>query len=528
MVALLLLSSALAQEVPALPPPPTEKATEKLTLDGYLRTRGALFYNLDLDRGPTPSTGQPVFPISPDDGETLRSSDLRLRVDATLAIVPDVKIHARIDGLDDVVLGSTPQGLPVDRWAPSAYATTTQEPAQGGLNGTTDSLVLKRAWGEALTPVGAFLVGRMGMPAWGLGMVANPGDDLDDDFDEDVDRLGFATTVFDHLVGCSYDWNAVGPTSASASGSLWGQDLDLTDADDVRTVSATVLRYLDPAATQRRVDTGRPVFTWGTWITWRTQEADVPSYWLDGWSAFDGELSEEDLVERGFRTFGADLYLSLRGERYSVAAEAALFSGSVSNASLVPGVQMDAVTMNQAGALLQAAWLPVPDRLKIGLDAGYASGDSAPGFGVAPPVDQVTAQPGDMDGPQFSLPEDATVDNFRFHPNTNPDLILWRQIVGTFTDGVFLKPSVLYSPHPRLDLGAALVVSQALYASSTPGGSKTLGSEVDLLADWRIWEGFEARVQYGILLPGEGLQNTALHLSPTPAQTLRGLVAFRY
>ncbi|HWE27252.1 MAG TPA: hypothetical protein VHB97_04580, partial [Polyangia bacterium] len=34
----------------------------RLTLGGYLRVRGDVWNDLDLSRGPTPSTGQPIFP----------------------------------------------------------------------------------------------------------------------------------------------------------------------------------------------------------------------------------------------------------------------------------------------------------------------------------------------------------------------------------------------------------------------------------------------------------------------------------
>jgi len=531
---LLALPVAFTADEPAplpaeLPPPATPAVLERIELDGSFRTRGVWLYNLDLNRGPTPSTGEPIFPYAPSGAEGFASGNLRLRLDAAVRIAPEVSVHLRVDGLDGLVLGSTPAGFPADRWTPSIYATTSQEAPSSGVDALQDSLALERAWGEALTPFGLFCVGRMGMPGWGLGMLADPGDDLDDDFDENVDRIGFATTTFDHVLGISWDWNAVGPTTASAAGSLWGQDLDLEPHDDVHTLSVAVLRALDEDAIDRRHRAGQPAFRYGGYLTWRRQDLDVPGYWLGGLAAQDGAFDEDDLVERGFSAVAGDLFLDLSADRWRLALEAAHVRGAVANVSLVPGVSADEVTLAQTGAVLQARADLLPEqRLSLSAEAAYASGDDAPGFGVAPPLDQVSSQPGDLDGPQFSLPDDATLDNFRFHPNHHVDLILWRQILGTVTDALVLRPAICGRPHPRLALEAAAVLSRAAEAASTPSGEPSLGTEIDLAARWDIWHGLHGELQYGLLLPGAGLRNVRAGLDPTPAQALRALLAFPF
>jgi uncharacterized protein (TIGR04551 family) len=535
MIALCALANlAFGAEEPAplpleLPPPATPAIQEHLQLDGSFRTRGAWFYNLDLNRGPTPSTGEPIFPYTASGSESFTGGNLRLRLDGTIRIVPEVGVHLRIDGLDNVVLGSTPAGFPADRWTPSIYASTGQEAPSSGVNALQDGLALEQVWGEALTPFGLLVVGRMGMPKWGVGMLADPGDALDDDFDENVDRVGFATTVFNHFLGFSYDWNAVGPTSASAAGSLWGQDLDLEPSDDVHTLSFALLRELDADAVARRQRAGQPAFRYGAYVTWRTQQMDVPSYWLGGIAGQDGTLSEEDLIPRGFSALAGDLFLDLQAPRWGLEFEGAYLEGAVSNLSLVPGVLAEQVTLRQSGAVLRGHVDLLPEeRLTLALEGDYASGDSAPGLGVAPPLDQLSSQPGDLDGPQFSLPDDTTLDNFRFHPNYHVDLILWRQIVGTVTDALILRPALRAKPHERLQLEAAGVFSRAVQATSTPSGAAGLGKEVDLLAHWDIWHGLIGEVQYGLLLPGPGLRNAQRGLDPTPAQALRMLLAFPF
>ncbi len=530
---LLALASPRAEEptpLPyTLPPPATPPVVERFELGGYLRTRGYHLYNLDLNRGPTPSTGEPVFPYAPSGSESFTGGNLRLRMDAAIHIVPEISVHMRVDGLDNVPLGSTPAGFPADRWTPSIYATTSQDAPSDGVNAFGDSIALKQAWGQAITPFGAFMVGRMGMPLWGVGMLADPGDDLDDDFDENVDRIGFATTTFNHFLGVSYDWNAIGPSSATAAGSLWGQDIDLDPSDDVHTVSVALLRHLDEDAVKRRKRAGKPAFRYGAYVTWRTQDMDVPSYWLGGLDEQTGTISEEDLVERGFRATAGDLFLDLLAPRWGVQLEAAHVRGSVKNLSLIEGVQADEVTMAQTGAVMRA-WVDLLEqqRLTLAAEAGYASGDDAPGMGVAPSLDQLEAQDGDLDGPQFSLPGDSTIDNFRFHPNYHVDLILWRQIVGTVTDAVYLRPALRSQPHERLALELAWIHSRANKPSSTPSGEAHLGDEIDLSAEWEVWHGLTGRLQYGFFLPGSGFRNLQHDLEPTPAHAVRALVAFTF
>lgn len=512
-----------------MPPPATPRFVESFEIDGYYRTRGYHLYNMDLNRGPTPSTGEPIFPYAPSGSESFTGGNMRLRVDATVRIVPEISVHVRVDGLDNVALGSTPEGFPTDRWTPSIYGTTSQEAPSSGVNALGDSLRLERAYGQAITPFGAFTVGRMGMPKWGVGMLADPGDDLDDDFDENVDRVGFATTAFNHFLGVSYDWNAVGPSSASASGSLWGQDIDLEPSDDVHTLSLAILRHLDEDAVKRRKRAGKPAFRYGAYVTWRSQDMDVPSYWLGGIEEQDGTLDEEDLVERGFRAVAADLFLDVQAPRWGLQLEAAHLRGSIANLSLWEGVEADEVTMTQTGGVLKAwADLLPEQRLTLAAEAGFASGDDAPGMGVASPLDQLEAQEGDLDGPQFSLPGDNTLDNFRFHPNYQVDLVLWRTIVGTVTDAVYLRPALRGRPHERLALELAWIHSRAHQASSTPSGEAHLGDEIDIAAEWDVWHGFHARVQYGLLLPGAGFDNLQHELEPTPAHALRALVAFTF
>jgi uncharacterized protein (TIGR04551 family) len=175
-----------------------------VSLGGYFRLRGDVFDNLDLNRGATPTTGETVFPVPIDDPEhndTLTSSNLRLRLEPHIRVGWEVNVHAVIDCLDNVVLGSTPADS--NRWAGMSAATTSQEAPE-------DSLRVKRAWAEVGTPIGLLTAGRMGVQ-WGLGMLANDGNCLDCDLGNTVDSIGLAIPVGGQIVGLAYDVASTGP-----------------------------------------------------------------------------------------------------------------------------------------------------------------------------------------------------------------------------------------------------------------------------------------------------------------------------
>ena len=90
---------------------------------------------------------------------------LRFRMNPELHISDNLRILSEIDALDNVVLGSTPNAyantVSGGSYAPAGYSgfaplgfnTTTQGPPTAGVNGTQNSINVKRAWAEYMTPV---------------------------------------------------------------------------------------------------------------------------------------------------------------------------------------------------------------------------------------------------------------------------------------------------------------------------------------------------------------------------------------
>lgn len=502
-------------------------AWEAFTLDGYFRTRAGLLHNLDLDRGGTPTTGAPVFPVPLAGGQVLASVDARLRLDLGVNIGDVVKAKVRVDALDGLVLGSTPSGFPPTRWSQAPWASTTQVTPSAGANALLDSIRIKEVWGEVLLPVGVLRFGRMALPSWGLGLVSGGPEDLDDDYDDLVDRIAFATSLADHLVGVSFDINAVGPTSANSVGGMTNsrQAIDLELQDNVYTLSVAFARLHDGPALRRRRAANKPTFSYGVYATWRWQVADFPGFYAAGVAGEDGDWDAADAVPRRMNAILADGWLRVHVGPVRLELEAAYGWAKIEDPTGLVSVSLPELTANQFGGVFEAEVEAVRERVFVELGVGLASGDSAPGLGIAPPVGQATSAPGDFDGPQFDLRGDTTVDNFRFHPNYRIDLVFWRHIAGAVTDAVYLRPQLTLTPGPAFTARVWGVISVAVQPSSTPSGDPFYGGEIDLEAEWTPVTGFTVRGQYGLFLPGAALHNRERSLTAQPAQVGRLVLA---
>ena len=510
------------------PAPDTWKLSDLFSLHGYLRVRGDVFHNFDLNRGPTPSTGQTIFPmpVAGAQDQTLTSYNMRARLEPTININNLVRVRFRIDVLDNLVLGSTPNSLPANAYYPMATGTTGQQAPSAGQNAVQDSIKVKRAWGEVLLPFGILSAGRMGsLINWGKGIWVNSGDGLDADLGDAGDRIAFSTALLGHLWMFAYEFSAIGPVSQP----LWieGESFDMEKRDDVSSIAFALARYDSRASVRRMKRAGRTVFNYGMLLSYRWQELDVPSYYRGG---LNNGYTSNQLVSRNFHTFAADVWVKLHFGSFRLELESVFMYGRLGNASMEPGLTIrPAFTSTQAGAIFEFAYEPAEGRWSLALEVGFASGDDAAGFGVRTPPDQLNpTRRGDLDGSQIELPHDTTVNNFRFHPDYRIDLILWRRIIGTVTDAVYIRPKFSYRPLKGLLLEAWCVTSFAVFASSTPGGHNPLGLELDLAVTYKYAGAFVARLVYGVLFPFSGLDNQELGLSAEPAHTLHLLLGFVY
>ncbi len=484
-------------------------------LDGYMRTRGEMLYNLDLDRGLTPS-GKPLFPVSLSDpnAQTLTYWDSRLRTDvAVYAPGGTVAVKTRIDVLDDIALGSAPEGIP---------AASASQASDG-----SRILRVKRAYGEALTPIGLLAAGRMGN-AWGLGILANGGDCPDCDSGDAADRIALLSPIAGHIWALAYDFSATEVFAPRQDGIRY---VNLEPTTDVRTITFAMLRYRDDLSRMRRRRAGKTTFDYGAYLSHRWQNGDVPASYLP--TAQPIPITAAQVMARGYQATALDGWARLDLPSFHVEAEIAYLLASVDQPSLVPGVLYHVpVTSHQLGAAVESELADPGGKLGAGLDFGYASGDPSPGFGAFPQTGATPARPGDLDGPKADPPLHTTVDNFRFHPDYRIDQILFREIIGAVTGATYARPHARWRITEMgpgaVTLRVAGVASWAIYAESAPGGQHPLGIEIDPTLDYETRDGLLVALDYGVLFPLSGLDNPVAHLNAQPAELVRLRLMYRF
>ncbi len=485
---------------------------------GYFRTRTEVLSNLDLDRGLTPS-GQPLFPVPSGGGQNFFYGDLRFRTDfAAYALGGAVAVKARIDMLDDVPMGGSPQGVP--------SGSSTQVAGGGG------AFRIKRAWGEARTPIGIVAAGRMGN-AWGLGMLANGGDCPDCDSGDAQDRIAFVTAVGGLIWAAAYDLSWIGPTDWRKDGV---RQLGWAPSTDVHTVTFAAMRWNDDLAHERRKAAGKATVNYGAYLSHRWQTDDAPYAYLP--IAASATPGTSPVMARGFTATAIDGWLRFVAPGIRVEVEGAVLTTTIAQPSLLPGVSSNHdVKGTQIGVALESEFGEPTDAFSGGLDMGFASGNDAPGFGVTSDPTAPLAKKGDLDGIQIDLsnPNQRRADAFRFHSDYRVDRILFREIIGTVTGAAYVRP------HARFDLfkvgtGAlramvAAIGSFADYTQNAPGQKKPLGIEIDPTLAYTSHDGFGLALEYAVLFPLAGLDNPsvgAAGLTAKPAQLFRLRLAYAF
>lgn len=496
-----------------------------LEMHGQFRLRGTVLGNMDLGRGPLPSTGLLLNGAHPATaGETVGTGDMRILFDPVIVVGPEVRIGMRLGLLENMVLGGTPTGYPSTSDVAMSSASTSQVPPRAGVNSLRDSVALHRLWVEWLSPVGLLVAGRMGTD-WGLGIVANSGSCIECEVQHSVDRLGWVASLFDLLWVIAFDWDSSGATLGVAGGGSGGP-LDLTDRDDVRTISVAISRFLTPDTARGRLLHGRTALMWGVALSYRWQGEDLPGYAATKPTSWKGYAEDGEFVVRGLDAFLVDGWIRFWHPRFKVEGEGVWMGSAMDNPSMLAGIDMGRITGNQWGGVLRGAFLPWPF-LEFRVEAGVASGDDAWGFGVDASASQIP-KPGDAQGLQADFLRDRTVDNFRFNANYHVDEILWRRLVGTVSDGFYLRPELRYRPASWVELDAAVVYSRSLYAQSAPGLARDLGVESIVGSTLSGRDGLFLRGVVAWLHPLDGLRNPLTTQAPENAFSLRAVAGVRF
>ncbi len=506
-----------------------------LELDGFLRVRGDLLDNLALKRG-LDASGQYLVPRPLFSGTargTQSTANMRLRLVPTINVSEHVRVRAQADVLDDYVLGASPG-------AAFSGATPVDRP----------SIDVKRAWGEVETPVGLLSLGRMPV-AFGLGLVVGDEGGLDDDFGDTRDRVQFATLPLSTPVGQLslvpfLDFDAEGVLQNDLRfGAGTGQPFDRDSADDGRTFGLKLLKLDTDAELRRKLERGEGSTNYGAMYLYTTLGTVKNPFWDPTKPAPGGGTGANlraEFYSRAEYRHQLSLWVRHRTTRLLVEAEVTGLVGQIGD----PGpytATLDwtgrQLLLRQHGGAVKATYQVAPNKVTLGGELGFASGDPAPGFGnrpgqlgLSPSAAAGVTDFGAAEGPQYDPARgDRVIRNFRFNPGHRVDLILWREILGQVTDAWYVKPTVRWDILSGLAFDAQLVYSQAVYGSSTPSatsattGGTPLGLELDTKLDYATDDGFAAWLQYGVLFPLAGFEGAG---SLTRAHAIRAGVALRF
>ncbi|MBI4512089.1 MAG: TIGR04551 family protein [Deltaproteobacteria bacterium] len=515
---------------PVLPPWPGEsrKRLQLFELDGYFRFRTDWFKNLHLgfhqsgDESPPFREPLSCLDTATDDvksfcSKNIGSANMRLRLEPIFHLSEQVTVRSQIDVLDNVVLGSTPEGFYTDgttrpQDVPANVLSHRQVPPEEGRNYVTDSIRAKRAWAEIMTALGLLKFGRM--PShWGLGILENGGAEdtyhetycLDCDFGDTVDRLVFSAKIpgSRFRLALAKDWPATGLTTAhtpSAKNREGGQPFDLDDKDDVHQW-VLVLANLDSLTKWKDViERGDLALNYGFYLIRRTQDLDTS---VDA-SVVAGNLAQPEraLVTRRASAWIPDAYFRLGYKKLNVEGEGVLVWGDIDSLKLSDTLEHKDLELRQLGFVVRANYLFLDDDLNLGMEVGFASGDqwesTRPSGAIhvreSPSIPQSTA--------------DNLVSNFRFDPDFHVDLILFRELLGTVTNATYVKPSMAYHFTKSFVLKAAAITSFAHRSVATPGNSTWYGLEFDGdLGYQNEAEGFFAGMSYGVFFPGGAMDH---------------------
>ncbi len=544
-----------------------------LEIHGYFRTRGELYHNFALGRHTSPggddhnlwnhpldhtytdkSTSEKKVSKCGDSGadpcydKTQSSANLRLRLNPELHISDNLRVLTQIDLLDNLVLGSTPDSYAIqpssvakspyapagngyNGYAPLGVFATNQGAPTAGVNGYRNSIEVKRAWAEYLSPIGQFRFGRM--PShWGLGMLAHSGDGIDDDWQTNTDRIMFVTGLrsADLYFGGSWDFVSSGPTNASPFDIYGGQPYNTANLTNADEWSLFVARRMNPELQKAALARGDVVLNGGLYALYRQQLLDVPDAQTP--LTFDAGAENNGLIRRGAKAFIPDAWVQARWRKLRLEAEVVHIRGEIDS---IPGYTDQVKNPTQVrmwGVATQAEYRAVDDKLRLQFGFGWASGD--------PEVEGIAVDPKGLKAPQGGDPKQ--IRTFRFHPAYMVDQIFFRKILTRVEGAYYFRPSVDYDflrnpAGQKFGGGAAIIWSRASEFIQTPGDKRDLGVELDLSLYYQAKDGslnddpakiggFYTMLQYGVFFPLGGLdyhpvERKLADMDLSAAQTLR-------
>lgn len=502
---------------------------------GYFRTRLNVFGNYDLNtRGTSPvpaslessqrgNTSQEN--ISVEDSDTHIGGNLRFRYEPTIHISESVRVSGVFDIMDNLVMGTSPNGLVKNWGSHEFFSFNGATPVNGDTIGK-NAISVKALYGEADTFLGTFRAGRI--PAhWGLGIVYNDGgvykreeqqlqghgwQCLDCDSNDAVDRVEwrirdpfFDTLYFDF----SWDFINSGLASYQSQQDSYGQAFDLSEADDV--IQFTISIFDRPLSQQEVDQRYRNLFElrqwtadWGILFSYREQEIAPET---NAQKSNDGASATYDMYEKNAQAYVIDAWgrFLIPCPKDVMLRLEAEFVGVFGSVDLDTGAEGKSRDITQIGFALEAEtqWRD----LNVGLKTGVAWADNMTysGHSIIESLDEV---------PMGSI--------LRFDPNYTVDTIMFKQLMDGINNAWYLN---LYGEYKfplqmsqiTMSLGARvdLTTSGPIVKNATPGNDSWYGFEGNLKLFYDESDRFRFEIGAGIFVPGNAWENVDYPVLPS-------------
>ncbi|HEX3757818.1 MAG TPA: TIGR04551 family protein [Kofleriaceae bacterium] len=563
----------LLPTTPALPAPKARRKRWKLLeLDGYYRARTDWFKNFNLGFIDDPHLGGAPFPRAlgcsappgtnaPCD-DSLSSANMRLRLEPTINLDEGTSIHIQADALDNLVFGSTPSdpvigagstspvanALGASRPPTGAFGNGTQTSVLQGVNSDRPSIEVKRAWAEVAVPFGVFKVGRM-PNQWGMGILYNAGGadpingtyDYDNDYGDSVDRASFSLLIpgTNLRAMAAADWpltrlvsnqvstqQVAGQTVLPPGLGHEGHPFDLDDSDDTNSWVGVISRIDSPQEFKDTLDRGEIAFNYGAYFEYKTQEweSNVSNFAPQG--SIGVNLGNVLYEPRNLKTYSPDVWAKVGVGRFLIEAELTGQFGSTDVVTAAPSsTDANFVTnhydIRKLGGAGRFTFKGFEGKLRLGVESGFASGDSYPNTPQGATNIAYGAPFGNSVSPSGVpelAPNGSTLTQFAFNRAYNVDLILWRHLVGAVTNAAYFKPFIQYDITRSITFKVANITSFALKPAATPGDSRAYGTEFDGDLGYG-GNGMFFGISYGILFPLGAMNHPdfAMTENPPPA-----------
>jgi uncharacterized protein (TIGR04551 family) len=266
-----------------------------------------------------------------------------------------------------------------------------------------------------------------------------------------------------------------------------GHPFDLDQADNTNGYVGVISKLDSPQEFRDIVERGEMALNYGVYFEYKTQDwdDDLRKFQLGG--AFD---AGNNYVPRHLKTYTPDLWGKLGYGSLTFEGEFVAQLGSVER--LDDAGLVGSANIRKYGGVGKFTWRGVENKLHLGMETGFASGDQ---WDNIPQGNTNIAFQNQLGGPG-----DNTLTQFTFNRDYFIDLILWRHLIGAVTNAAYLRPFLQYDISKSWSFKVWNVTSFALKPVATPGNAVTYGTEFDSDIGYHSG-GLSAGVSFGVLFP---------------------------